>query len=39
MEVLVGSVEPGRGRGRSKREAEQEAAASVLRREGVWEAA
>jgi ribonuclease-3 len=39
IEVLLGGVEPGRGRGRSKREAEHEAAANVLRREGVWSAA
>jgi ribonuclease-3 len=37
VEVQVGGLEPGRGAGRSKREAEHEAAASVLRREGVWE--
>ena len=36
IEVSVGAVAPGRGRGRSKREAEHEAAAGVLRREGVW---
>ncbi|HWT30988.1 MAG TPA: ribonuclease III [Propylenella sp.] len=36
VEVLLGSVEPGRGRGRSKREAEHDAATNVLRREGVW---
>jgi ribonuclease-3 len=36
IEVLVGNVTPGRGKGGSKREAEQEAAADVLRREGVW---
>jgi ribonuclease-3 len=39
IEVIVGTVAPGRGRGRSKREAEHEAAESVLRREGVWSAA
>jgi ribonuclease-3 len=39
IEVLLGAVEPGRGHGRSKREAEHEAAANVLRREGVWSAA
>jgi ribonuclease-3 len=37
IEVILGPVAPERGRGRSKREAEQEAAAAVLRREGVWE--
>jgi ribonuclease-3 len=37
VEVSVGSVEPGRARGSSKREAEHEAAAQVLRREGVWD--
>jgi ribonuclease-3 len=36
IEVSVGNVEPGRGSGGSKREAEQEAAEFVLRREGVW---
>jgi ribonuclease-3 len=39
IEVTVGELEAGRGRGRSKREAEHEAAANVLRREGVWSAA
>jgi ribonuclease III len=36
VEVIVGTVQPGKGRGRSKREAEHEAASAVLRREGVW---
>jgi ribonuclease-3 len=36
IEVTVGSVEPGRGKGGSKREAEHEAAANLLRREGIW---
>ncbi|SER02721.1 RNAse III [Faunimonas pinastri] len=36
IEVKGTGFEPGQGRGRSKREAEHEAAASVLRREGVW---
>ncbi|MCQ0989026.1 ribonuclease III [Jiella marina] len=36
IRVVVPDVEPGIGRGRSKRIAEQEAAAAVLRREGVW---
>jgi ribonuclease-3 len=36
IEVVVGDVAPGRGKGGSKREAEQDAAANVLRREGVW---
>lgn len=36
IEVSVGNVAPERGTGGSKREAEQEAAANVLRREGVW---
>ena len=36
IEVSVGTVPPERGRGRSKREAEHDAAALVLRREGVW---
>ena len=39
IEVSVGGVKPGRGRGRSKREAEHEAAALLLRREGVWDPA
>jgi ribonuclease-3 len=37
VEVTVAGVAPERGRGGSKREAEHEAAASLLRREGVWE--
>lgn len=37
VEVAVPGVSPERGRGGSKREAEHEAAASLLRREGVWE--
>ena len=36
IEVVVGTVKPGKGKGRSKREAEHEAATDVLRREGVW---
>ena len=36
IEVSVGNVTPGQGKGSSKREAEHEAAANVLRREGVW---
>ena len=36
IEVSVGDVAPERGKGGSKREAEQEAAADLLRREGVW---
>jgi ribonuclease-3 len=36
IEVAVGNLVPGRGRGRSKREAEHEAAADLLRREGIW---
>lgn len=36
ISVTVGDLSPGTGRGRSKREAEQAAAAAVLRREGVW---
>ncbi len=38
IEVSVGGVEPARARGGSKREAEHDAAATLLRREGVWEA-
>jgi ribonuclease III len=38
IEVTVGSLAPGRGSGGTKREAEQEAAADILRREGVWNA-
>lgn len=34
--VLIRGEEVGRGIGRSKRDAEQEAAATVLRREGLW---
>lgn len=36
VEVKIGGTEGGSGSGRSKREAEHEAAAGVLRREGVW---
>ncbi len=36
IEVTVGDVAPMRAKGGSKREAEHEAAASLLRREGVW---
>jgi ribonuclease-3 len=36
VEVQLGKIAPARGKGRSKREAEQDAAAFVLRREGVW---
>jgi ribonuclease-3 len=39
IEVSVDGVAPSRGAGRSKREAEHEAAANLLRREGVWSAA
>nr|NIP87792.1 ribonuclease III [Gammaproteobacteria bacterium]NIV73620.1 ribonuclease III [Gammaproteobacteria bacterium] len=35
-EVQVEGVEPQRGEGTSKRQAEQEAAAAMLVREGVW---
>jgi ribonuclease-3 len=37
IEVSVGDLPPAKARGGSKREAEHEAAASLLRREGVWE--
>ncbi|MBO0663217.1 ribonuclease III [Jiella sp. MQZ9-1] len=36
IRVTVEGLAPGEGHGRSKRIAEQEAAAAVLRREGVW---
>lgn len=36
IEVLVGKLAAARGKGGSKREAEHDAAANVLRREGVW---
>jgi ribonuclease-3 len=36
IEVSVGPLPPERGRGSSKREAEHEAAAGLLRREGIW---
>jgi ribonuclease-3 len=39
IEVSVGTVRPERAKGRSKKEAEHEAAALLLRREGVWSAA
>lgn len=38
VSVEVEGFETGFGKGRSKREAEQAAAAAVLRREGVWQA-
>jgi ribonuclease III len=36
IEVMIAGAEGAQARGRSKREAEQEAAEMVLRREGVW---
>jgi ribonuclease-3 len=36
VEVSVDAIDAGRGEGRTKRDAEQLAAAAVLRREGVW---
>ena len=36
IRVVIDGIEPAEGKGRSKRIAEQEAAAAVLRREGVW---
>jgi ribonuclease-3 len=36
VSVRVGDLEPATATGRSKREAEQAAAAAILRREGVW---
>jgi ribonuclease-3 len=39
VEVTLAGISPERGKGGSKREAEHEAAASLLRREGVWEQA
>ncbi len=38
VEVTVENVPPERGEGHSRREAEQEAAAAILRRAGVWSA-
>jgi ribonuclease-3 len=38
IEVSVDKAPPARGEGHSRREAEQEAATNVLRREGVWSA-
>lgn len=38
VRVTVGTRPPAYGRGRSKREAEQNAAAAMLEREGVWKA-
>jgi dsRNA-specific ribonuclease len=32
----VGSFESAKGEGRSKRQAEQEAARALLKREGIW---
>ncbi|TAN20151.1 MAG: ribonuclease III, partial [Rhizobiaceae bacterium] len=37
VSVLIDGFQPGEGSGRSKREAEQAAAAMILRREGVWQ--
>ena len=37
VSVHIGALPPGRGEGRNRREAEQEAAGAVLRREGVWQ--
>lgn len=37
VSVKVGGIRPATGRGTSKRQAEQEAAAAVLTREGVWQ--
>ena len=37
VSVTVGRLEPAIARGRSKREAEQNAAAALLEREGVWQ--
>jgi ribonuclease-3 len=36
VRVAIGALEPAHATGRSKREAEQAAATSLLRREGVW---
>ena len=38
VEVGAGAMDPGRGKGSSRREAEQNAAAAVLVREGIWKA-
>jgi len=37
VSVLIEGFQPGEGIGRSKREAEQAAAAMILRREGIWQ--
>ncbi|MCW5695479.1 MAG: ribonuclease III [Bauldia sp.] len=39
VEAVISGVQPARGEGRSKREAEQQAAAEFLRREGIWKVA
>jgi ribonuclease-3 len=36
VEVAIGGLDPGQGEGGSRREAEQNAAAAVLVREGIW---
>jgi ribonuclease III len=36
VDVAVGNYDPAQGEGRSKRQAEQEAARALLKREGVW---
>ena len=36
VDVTVGNYDPARGEGRSKRQAEQEAARALLKREGIW---
>lgn len=36
VEVVVAALAPARGEGRTRRDAEQAAAATLLRREGVW---
>src|SRR4029079_515839 len=38
ISVKVGDLIPGRGEGRNRRDAEQEAAAAILTREGIWRA-
>jgi ribonuclease III len=36
VDVTIGNYDPARGEGKSKRQAEQEAARALLKREGIW---